>query len=314
MADERPEANGAAESGQNKKKGSDLKTRVISACFMLPLLVFLWLGGFWLLTVIILLSVRCMHEFYNGWEKLGIRPDRRVGYISYGLWVLLGVLPFLLDSKWRAAADRFARPDRIPAVYLWLFITMALALCVCIFDKKNDHSIASGPVGALGSLYIGFLMSHIALVRYLPRGEVLVWLTFVISIFTDSFAYFGGRLFGKKTGKMAPAISPNKTMAGFYAGCIGGPLACFLFALIAAPEMKLQFALIGFIGSFFSQGGDLVESAFKRKMGIKDFSNLIPGHGGVLDRLDSAMFTSSFVFYYSVFILGVLNNTVVTSA
>ena len=307
MADERPEANGAAESGQNKKKGSDLKTRVISACFMLPLLVFLWLGGFWLLAVIIVISVRCMHEFYDGWENLGFKPDRWVGYISYALWIAGIVCTFLARAVLDKKNISWKGPDLIYAMMFWLFLTMCLTLFSAVFDKKNDHRISSGPLGALGTVYIGFLMSHIALVRYIPRGEVLVWLTFVISIFTDSFAYFGGRFFGKNSRKMAPAISPNKTMAGFYAGIIGGTLSCFVFGLIFARDLLLHMALIGFIGSFFSQGGDLVESAFKRKMGIKDFSNLIPGHGGALDRLDSAMFTSSFVFYYAILILGVFN-------
>lgn len=293
---------------EKKKQGADLKTRLISTAFMLPLLAFLWLGGFWLLGLVILCAVRCMHEFYNGWEKLGFRPSRVCGYVSFALWICLGVLPFLISSKYglKGLDGLFEPSGHGTAVMFWLFITMSMALITAVFDAKNDHNIYSGPIGALGALYIGFLLSHIALVRYLPRGEVLVWLTFVISIFTDTFAYSFGRHFGKNSRKMAPAISPNKTMAGFYGGMLGGPLACCIYALIFAPDMVLHFTVMGFIGSFFSQGGDLVESAFKRKMGIKDFSNLIPGHGGALDRLDSAMFTSSFVFYYSVIILGVL--------
>ena len=188
---------------EKKKQGADLKTRIISSCFMLPLLVFLRLGGFWLLGLVILCAVRCMHEFYNGWEKLGHKPNRIAGYISFGLWICLGVVPFLVKDI-AADSGRYVSED-VPelsiSIMFWLFITMVMTLASVIFDNKNSHNIYSGPIGALGSLYIGFLMSHIALIRYLPRGEVLVWLTFVISIFTDTFAYSFGRHFGKNSKK-----------------------------------------------------------------------------------------------------------------
>lgn len=282
-----------------KKNKSDLATRCISACFMLPLLAFLWLGGYWLLAVVFICCARCMHEFYNGWEKLNVKPVRWVGYLSFGIWMGLVNWRYLYEGGREDIAF-----DRL--FCLWLFVTMSLALSCVIFGKKDDHSIASGPVAALGALYIGFLGSHICMLRYIPQGNILIWFPFLISIGTDSMAYFVGCRFGKYTKKMAPAISPNKSMAGFYGGMFGGPLCCVIFALLFAKEMILHAAIMGFVGSFFSQGGDLVESAFKRKMGIKDFSNLIPGHGGALDRLDSALFTSSFVFYYAVFIMGVL--------
>ncbi len=300
---ERPdEPKGREQRKINRKKKSDLAVRVRSACFMLPLLLFLWLGGWWLFLLVVFCAALAMREFYNGYEHMGVRPAHGIGYAS----LILYALCCLLAGRYGYGAIAFGKKCIVSysqLVLLWLFITMALALGCAIFDKRDDHSIESGPVGALGALYIGFLMFHVYLLRCLPSGRLLVWLTFLISIGTDTTAYSVGRHLGKYTKKMAPAISPKKSMAGFWGGMIGGTLFCVLYALIFKRSMLGHFALMGFIGSFFSQGGDLIESAFKRKWGVKDSSNLIPGHGGVLDRLDSAMFTSSFVYYYSIFIL-----------
>ena len=287
---------------KDQKKKSDLAVRVRSACFMLPLLIFLWLGGWWLFFLVLACSLRAMYEFYNGYEHMGVYPARRVGYASLGLYAFIVALYFLVfkENLYGFHYEYYLM------VCFWLFFTMAMALVNAIFDKKNDHSIDSGPIGALGSLYIGFLMFHVFMLRCLPGGRLLVWLTFLISIGTDTCAYSVGRHLGKYTKKMAPAISPHKSMAGFYGGMVGGTLFCIVFALLFARDLLLHFAVMGFIGSFFSQGGDLVESAFKRKWGVKDTSSLIPGHGGVLDRLDSAMFTGSFVYYYVIFVPGVL--------
>ena len=130
---------------------------------------------------------------------------------------------------------------------------------------------------------------------------------FAVSMLTDTCAYFVGRLFGKT--KFIPEVSPNKTVAGVVGGFIGGlvgALSCYfifyytdLFALASYASMGTlisSFIIIGVLGSFINQLGDLIASAYKRKNNIKDFSNVFPGHGGFMDRVDGLMFVASFIY------------------
>ena len=116
------------------------------------------------------------------------------------------------------------------------------------------------------------------------------------AILTDIFAYFTGYFFGKH--KLAPVLSPKKTIEGALGGVLGSVLFSIVFALIAKLDIFPHMVIMGVVGSIFAQLGDLTASAFKRKIGIKDYGNIIPGHGGILDRVDSIIFTAPVIYYY----------------
>jgi phosphatidate cytidylyltransferase len=133
-------------------------------------------------------------------------------------------------------------------------------------------------------------------VRYLEGGILTVWLIFVASWGSDTCAYCVGKLIGRH--KLPSKLSPNKTIEGCVGGILGAALIGFLFALAFYKDKNIwwQFALIGGAGSVISQIGDLAASAIKRNYNIKDYGKLIPGHGGILDRFDSILFTAPLVY------------------
>ena len=149
-------------------------------------------------------------------------------------------------------------------------------------------------------LYVGYFSFHIILIDQTPYS-ILIWLVVLTAFGTDIFAYFTGYLFGKH--KLCPAISPKKTIEGAIGGVFGSVILSFAFIMIIQPDLLFHAIVIGVLGSIISQFGDLTASIIKRKIGIKDYGNLIPGHGGVLDRFDSVLFTAPFVYYYIIWII-----------
>ena len=131
--------------------------------------------------------------------------------------------------------------------------------------------------------------------------RLLVWLVIFSAFGSDIFAYFTGFLLGRH--KLCPAISPKKTVEGAIGGVLGSVLICGIFGWVVIPGIAVHCLIIGALGAVFSQLGDLTASIFKRKMGIKDYGNLIPGHGGVMDRIDSILFTAPLVYYYTVLVI-----------
>jgi CDP-diglyceride synthetase len=123
-----------------------------------------------------------------------------------------------------------------------------------------------------------------------------VWLVIFTAFATDIFAYLIGYKWGKH--KLAPVLSPKKTIEGGIGGIAGSVLVCGLFGYFAMPEFLVHCIIIGALGGVVSQAGDLTASAIKRRLGLKDYGNLIPGHGGLLDRIDSILFTAPFVYLY----------------
>jgi phosphatidate cytidylyltransferase len=145
------------------------------------------------------------------------------------------------------------------------------------------------------------MLSYIYQVRILDDGAWIVWLIFIGAWGSDTCAYAVGVLFGKH--KFAPKLSPKKSLEGCIGGIVGAALIGFLYAtaigsyITQLQNPQLIFAIIGAASSVISQIGDLAASAIKRNHNIKDYGNLIPGHGGILDRFDSIIFTAPIVFY-----------------
>jgi phosphatidate cytidylyltransferase len=134
----------------------------------------------------------------------------------------------------------------------------------------------------------------------LENAAVLIWLPFLTAWFTDSAAYFTGISIGKH--KLSPAISPKKTIEGALGGIIGSSLLTTIFGVLISKYNSnigiFDFIIIGLLCGIFSQLGDLAASYIKRYANLKDFGKLIPGHGGILDRFDSILFTMPVVYYY----------------
>ncbi len=181
------------------------------------------------------------------------------------------------------------------AVLAFTFLLMVLNVFYYSKCTFTDASLCF-----LGTTYVTIFFAHMFLIRSLELGSILIWILFVSCWSTDSFAYFCGRAFGKH--KLCPKISPKKTIEG----AVGGVLACIIFALgylaIVAKinGMTVNYlngVILALLASVFSQIGDLVASRIKREYDVKDFGNLIPGHGGILDRFDSALLISPIVYY-----------------
>lgn len=261
-----------------------MKTRIISGVLMLPLLVFVLLGGKVLLLGCFFLGIVGIKEFYNGFSHLGINPSLSIGLASTFLLYGINIFAFEDGTTW---------------IMLWIFVVVMISL-IYLF-KVEERKLEDGMVTILGVFYVVFFSYHIVLVEQTGAYANLVWLIFLTAFGTDIMAYFTGYFFGKH--KLCPKISPKKTIEGSIGGILGSVLLCGLFGYFIMPGIMLHCMIIGVMGGIVSQFGDLTASLFKRKMGIKDYGNLIPGHGGVLDRIDSVLFTAPFIYYYIMLII-----------
>ena len=165
-----------------------------------------------------------------------------------------------------------------------------------VFTPKNELSkFTPLGFGLFGMVWIIWSLAHMTLIKELPDGTALLFfLLFVIS-FSDIFAYFGGKRFGKSM--RAPTISPKKTWEGSFFGVVGGGIVGAVFGEITMSMFWLYGMLLAMVLAVVGQFGDLIESKIKRLCNVKDSGKILPGHGGILDRIDGHMFAAP-VFYY----------------
>jgi phosphatidate cytidylyltransferase len=186
---------------------------------------------------------------------------------------------------------------------MMLGLVGAIFLIITNSLLRNVRSLAHVSITLLGTLYIGWLLTHLILLKSLPNGSRYLVSLFLITWLTDTAAYGCGVTFGKH--RVVPQISPKKTLEGFIGGLVCSILVALLINFLRLiPKMTLSSSLIlGLLLGVFAQAGDLFESFIKREAGVKNSGSLVPGHGGVLDVFDSIIFTSPVMFYYARFFL-----------
>lgn len=184
-------------------------------------------------------------------------------------------------------------------VLLLLTVSLLLISLRSLFSLPDpDLKLIIPQLGwlGLGLLYLPLLLGHLILLRQLPDGKEWVFLTLLVVMTCDSFALFTGMNFGKR--KLYPAVSPNKSVEGGIGGLVGAVVAVLLSKLIFLPQIDyIEGIVFGILLGCAGQIGDLFESLLKRACGVKDSSMMIPGHGGLLDRLDSLLFAFPLSYY-----------------
>lgn len=191
--------------------------------------------------------------------------------------------------------------------YVTLMVIGALMLLMSVyvftFPKYQTEEVTAA---FFGVFYAAVMLSYLYQVRAMSDGKYLVWLIFLSSWGCDTCAYCAGRLFGRH--KMAPILSPKKTIEGAIGGVLGAALlgfgyACFFGdSMVEIRDPRLACAAACAIAGLISMVGDLAASAIKRNHDIKDYGNLIPGHGGILDRFDSMLFTAPAIYFAMLFL------------
>ncbi len=277
-----------------------LKTRVISGVVGLVLLGIVVFSGRIVLAVgVFLLSVVGIFEFYNAVSNVGYKPIRFIGYISCIPIILLGI-----NNGNKGLIDYLTLIKSANYLYLGLFLSMIVLMYFIIFLHER-HNIIDISLTVFGVFYVEFLFSFIVQTRNLNNGFYYLWFIFIGAFATDTFAYFAGRLFGKT--KLLPEISPKKTLEGAIGGIIGCILLTCLYGLFLNAFFPrngtetidfYHFIILGAINGVISQVGDWAASSVKRFSRIKDYGNIMPGHGGVLDRFDSILFVAPTVYLY----------------
>lgn len=262
------------------------KTRLISGILLvIAALLTIISGGYVLFFTLLCISLIGMQELY---KVMGIHEDRTglleiVGYLGAVLYYISLLLGF--ESYGLMA----------------VLVSLILVMFVYVFTYPKYH--ANQVMAAFfGVVYVAVMLSFILMTRNLPDGKFIVWLIFLCSWGCDTCAYCVGMLIGKH--KMAPVLSPKKSVEGGVGGVVGAALLGVIYAAATQGPM-VEYAVICGIGALISMVGDLAASAIKRNQGIKDYGKLIPGHGGILDRFDSVIFTAPVIYYLAKIILGI---------
>jgi phosphatidate cytidylyltransferase len=271
---------------------SELVRRVGFAAVAIPVaLLIVWYGGLPLAALLAVAGALGTGELFGLAERGGTRPARALGMATAAAIPLVTYFALARPSAGAAVAEA-----GVYAAALWLLLLLTWVLAA---RSPGERPLEAVSVTLLGVAYTGGLPAFLLLVRHgqLPMrswaGAVLVFFPLVVTWVCDTAAMFGGRTFGGP--KLAAVVSPGKTRSGTIAGVIGALVVAPLFVIWIFPrvgvEMRLWEAVaVAGVLSVVGQVGDLAESLFKRQAGVKDSSHLIPGHGGVLDRLDSLYF------------------------
>ena len=264
--------------------------RAISAIILIPVIIFLvWWGGYPYSALIVLVTGLMLIEFWGLSRSIGVKAGR-IFTVGCGVLCCLSAVD-LIGVK-------------IP-IELVLALTLFLPFSYQIFRDQVNVAFLSVASTLLGVVYIGWAFGHhLILLRDLSgAGRGLVFFLLVTIWLGDTAAYIFGRWFG--THKLSPRISPGKTIEGTIAGLVFGALgglgvwSFFLKDIVSLPHALVLGILLGIVG----QLGDLSESVIKRSADVKDSGHLIPGHGGLLDRCDSLIFSAPVLYYYFVYLI-----------
>lgn len=290
-----------------------LRQRVITALLLVPIPVAaIWFGEPWFTSLVAIFGLLAAFEFYRLGSSAKASPVTYVG-LFFTLLFIISRNPDLI-SRLETSLD--------PALISSLILAAAVVLTFTwiLLRGQKEGAIASWAWTIAGILYVGWLFGHVVALRGLTNGygddtigRNWVFLVLLATVASDTLAFFIGSAIGRH--KLAPQISPNKTWEGAIAGIIGAAVFSLLFVpthifgLNSAIHIQTlsygEAILLGALVSIFGQLGDLTESLLKRNAKVKDSGNLFPGHGGVLDRLDSIIFAGVVVYYFAVLFNGV---------
>jgi phosphatidate cytidylyltransferase len=269
-----------------------VRTRTISAiALLIPVALFLWLGGVPWLLAIMLVALLGIQELFAALRQKGHHPL------------------VLMQALAAVALPLAAFADKTLVLLLPVVsLIVVLSLCTLLIRRDLTGALGDWAVSVAGVLYIALLLAHFVALRQREHGLQWILLAFLCTWACDSAAYLVGRAIGRRP--FSPVISPKKT----WEGTVGGMVAATLTGLVAVPLLGLPVLLpvglpvglrivaallLGLAISIAAVAGDLSESLLKRQLGIKDSGTLIPGHGGVLDRVDSLLFAVPLVFYWA---------------
>ncbi len=268
---------------------TELTARILTALVALPLV----LAGLLLAPAVVGVAMVAaallvgLHEFYGLMRARQQLPFRATGYLLLaGIFIEVASRP-----EWSAPP-------------LWPMVALFAGTALVLREGDFASSVPAAASTLLGATYLGALGGAVAGLRVLAPLEsapARLLLLFAIVMLSDTCAYFAGRMLGRH--KLAPDISPGKTLEGALGGLAGGVLAALLVRWLVTPEMPLwHAATLGLLVSGLGAMGDLLESVLKRWAGVKDSGRLFPGHGGMLDRLDSLLFGAPVLYYYFTFV------------
>lgn len=274
-----------------------LKKRLITALWGIPLVgVVIWFGEPWLfMSFVAIWGLLAAIEFFQLVSKFKVSPL----YLFGILWTLFFIvirnpnLPDIIDPYF----------DFNLAVPLLFTAGIIISLMALLARKEKFNAFPAWSWTFAGILYVGWLLGYLVSLRGMEDGRSWVFFALFCTFGSDTAAFFIGKAIGKH--KLAPSISPGKTWEGAFGGLLGsvGVSLIFLLSTPLSLASKLEWwqaVILGLLVSIFGQIGDLVESLLKRNAGVKDSGSLLPGHGGVLDRIDSIIFAVVIVYYWII--------------
>ena len=266
------------------------KTRLISGILLvIAALLTIISGNYVLFVTLLCVSLLGMQELY---KAMGVHKEQTeflelAGYLGAILYYVSLLLGF----------ERYGTMAILIALILIMFVY------VFSYPKYNADQVMAT---FFGVVYVAVMLSFILLTRNLPDGKFIVWLIFLCSWGCDTCAYCVGMLIGRH--KLAPVLSPKKSIEGAIGGVAGAALLGIHYATVIGASMaevqnpQVACALACAIAAVISQSGDLAAAAVKRNHAVKDYGHLIPGHGGILDRFDSMLFTAPAIFFAVTFL------------
>lgn len=261
-------------------------TRCISGAALVVIALVTILSGGYVLAAT-LLTISCI-GFYELSKACKVHTGK-VNALEIGCY--LAILAFY-------GITVFSVDDTLVLLWAVLFFLGVMGVYVFTFPKFHAGQVMTAYFCVL---YAPVMFSFIYRIRMTEYGVYLVWMVFIASWISDTFAYFTGMLLGKH--KLAPVLSPKKSIEGSIGGIAGSALAGALFGYLFSTKVGQEInlivvcAVLGALGSVISQIGDLAASAIKRNHEIKDYGNLIPGHGGIMDRFDSVIVTAPIIYF-----------------